>query len=209
MLPKYGVTGFPETFFVDRRGRLVGERVAGEISAAKLQAGIRRALADVRALLVGVLALVLAAPAVASERHPTLGELEGEVMCPTCKTTLDQSSAPIANRIRAFISARIVAGDTKSEIKRKLVAQFGPAILAEPSKKGFNLLAWVLPFLGLGLGAVALGWLAWRWSRRSDAARSGRAAARPRARPPGGRRACSLRRLASSRSRSRSGSSRS
>jgi cytochrome c-type biogenesis protein CcmH len=120
----------------------------------------------VRALLVGVLALVLAAPAIASERHPTLGELEGEVMCPTCKTTLDQSSAPIANRIRVFISARIVAGDTKSEIKRKLVAQFGPAILAEPSKKGFNLLAWVLPFLGLGLGAVALGWLAWRWSRR-------------------------------------------
>jgi cytochrome c biogenesis protein CcmG, thiol:disulfide interchange protein DsbE len=45
VLPKYGVTGFPETFFVDRRGRLVGERVAGEISAAKLQAGIRRALA--------------------------------------------------------------------------------------------------------------------------------------------------------------------
>ena len=44
VLPKYGVTGFPETFFVDRRGRLVGERVAGEISAAKLQAGIRRAL---------------------------------------------------------------------------------------------------------------------------------------------------------------------
>jgi cytochrome c-type biogenesis protein CcmH len=120
-----------------------------------------------KALLVAALALALAAPAVASEHHPTLGELEGEVMCPTCKTTLDQSSAPIANRIRAFISARIVAGDTKSEIKRKLVAQFGPAILAEPSKKGFNLLAWVLPFLGLGLGAVALGWLAWRWSRRS------------------------------------------
>jgi cytochrome c biogenesis protein CcmG, thiol:disulfide interchange protein DsbE len=45
VLPKYGVTGFPETFFVDRRGRLVGERIAGEISAAKLQAGIRRALA--------------------------------------------------------------------------------------------------------------------------------------------------------------------
>jgi len=44
VLPKYGVTGFPETFFVDRRGRLVGERVAGEISAAKLRAGIRRAL---------------------------------------------------------------------------------------------------------------------------------------------------------------------
>jgi cytochrome c-type biogenesis protein CcmH len=111
------------------------------------------------------LALVLAAPAAASERHPTLGDLEGEVMCPTCKTTLDQSTAPIADRIRRFISARIAAGDTKSEIKSKLVLQFGPSVLAEPSKHGFNLLAWVLPFAGLGLGALALGALAWRWSR--------------------------------------------
>jgi cytochrome c-type biogenesis protein CcmH len=117
-------------------------------------------------LLFLVLALVLAAPALASERHPTLGELEGEVMCPTCKTTIDQSSAPIADRIRRFISARIAAGDTKSEIKQKLVDQFGPAVLAEPSKHGFNLLAWVLPFVGLALGAVVLGALAWRWSRR-------------------------------------------
>jgi cytochrome c-type biogenesis protein CcmH len=121
-----------------------------------------------RPLLVAVLALALAAPAFASERHPTLGELEGEVMCPTCKTTLDQSSAPIADRIRQFISARIAAGDTKSEIKQKLVDQFGPAVLAEPSKRGFNLLAWVLPLVGIGLAAVALGFLAWRWTRSRE-----------------------------------------
>jgi cytochrome c-type biogenesis protein CcmH len=117
-----------------------------------------------------VLALVLAAPAAAIDRHPTLGELEGEVMCPTCKTTLDQSTAPIADRIRQFISARIAAGDTKSEIKQKLVAQFGPAVLAEPSKHGLNLLAWVLPFVALGLGAAVLAWLVWRWSRTRDTA---------------------------------------
>ena len=124
-------------------------------------------------LLLSLVALVLAAPALASDRHPTLGELEGEVMCPTCKTTLDQSTAPIADRIRQFISARIAAGDTKREIERKLVAQFGPAVLAEPSKHGFNLLAWVLPFVGLGLGAVVLGFLAWRWSRAREPAIAG------------------------------------
>jgi cytochrome c biogenesis protein CcmG/thiol:disulfide interchange protein DsbE len=41
---RYGVTGYPETYFVDRRGRLVGDRVVGEVSAEKLTAGIRRAL---------------------------------------------------------------------------------------------------------------------------------------------------------------------
>ena len=51
--------------------------------------------------------------------------------------------------------------------------QFGPAVLAEPSKHGFNLLAWVLPFVGLGLGAVVLGALAWRWSRGRGAGAGG------------------------------------
>jgi cytochrome c biogenesis protein CcmG/thiol:disulfide interchange protein DsbE len=44
VLPKYGVTGFPETYFVARDGRLVGDRVEGEITADKLAAGIQRAL---------------------------------------------------------------------------------------------------------------------------------------------------------------------
>jgi cytochrome c biogenesis protein CcmG/thiol:disulfide interchange protein DsbE len=46
ILSGYGVTGFPETYFVSRTGRLVGERVQGEISEEKLEAGIRNALAS-------------------------------------------------------------------------------------------------------------------------------------------------------------------
>lgn len=118
-----------------------------------------------RLLLALALALVFAAPALASERHPTLGELEGEVMCPVCKTTLDQSSSPAARQIERLITGWIREGKTKSQIKALLVANYGPAILAEPSKHGFNLLAWVLPLAGLGLGAVALGALSWRWAR--------------------------------------------
>ena len=74
-----------------------------------------------RLLAAALLALALAAPALASEAHPTLAEMEGEVMCPICHTTLDQSSSAAAQRIKAFIVRRIRAGDTKSEIKRELV----------------------------------------------------------------------------------------
>lgn len=116
-------------------------------------------------LLVVLAALVLAAPAGASEQRPTLAELEGEVICPTCQTTLDQSNAPIAMRMKEFIRVRIAAGDTKSEIKQKLVDEFGVAVLATPPKRGFNLLAWLLPLAGLAVGAVLLGVLTWRWSR--------------------------------------------
>lgn len=121
----------------------------------------------------GVLAAaLLASPAAASERHPTLNELEGEVMCPTCHTTLDQSNAPIARRIEAYIGARIAAGDTKSEIEDKLVAQFGPAILAAPPRRGWDLLAWWLPIAGVLGGAVALAVGAWRWSHSGEPVRA-------------------------------------
>ena len=121
-----------------------------------------------RALAVAAAALVLAAPALGSEARPTLSELEGEVMCPVCKTTLDESNSAAAQRIEAFIVRRIRAGDTKSEIKRKLVDDFGPAILAEPPKRGFGLLAWLLPLAGLAGGALVLGALAWRWTRSRE-----------------------------------------
>ncbi|HEY2935126.1 MAG TPA: cytochrome c-type biogenesis protein CcmH [Gaiellaceae bacterium] len=126
-----------------------------------------------------VAALALAAPAFASERHPTLSELEGQVMCPTCHTTLDESSSAIARRMKGFISARIAAGDTRSEIKRKLVAQFGTAVLAAPPRKGFDLLAWWLPFAGLALAGGLVSIAAWRWARGRGPAAEPAAALEP------------------------------
>ncbi|MEP7334547.1 MAG: cytochrome c-type biogenesis protein CcmH, partial [Actinomycetota bacterium] len=83
-----------------------------------------------RALLSLALALALAVvpSALASEQHPTQAELEGELVCPTCHTTLDRSSAPVALRMKQFVRTRIAAGDTKSEIKDQLVAQFGKGV---------------------------------------------------------------------------------
>jgi cytochrome c-type biogenesis protein CcmH len=120
------------------------------------------------ALLAVALALALTAPVLASEAHPTLAELEGQVMCPICHTTLDQSNSAAAQRIKAFIVRRIRAGDTKSQIEDRLVADFGPSILAQPPKKGFDLLAWLLPIGGLLAGAVAVGFAAWRWTKSRE-----------------------------------------
>ena len=127
--------------------------------------------------IVLVLLLALAVPALASEQRPTLEELERELTCPTCKQSLAMSNAPVADRMRAFIRDRIAAGDTKSEIKEKLVAEFGEGVLAAPPKRGFNLLAWVLPLGGLAAASVALFLLARRWLRgRADEAPSEEAA---------------------------------
>ena len=126
-----------------------------------------------------IAALVVAGAAAASEQRPTLAELEGELICPTCQTTLDQSSAPVADQMRAIIRERIRAGDTKSEIKDRLVADYGPEVLAAPPKRGFDLLAWVLPVLGLAVAAILVGAAAWRWSRAGGEAVAAAAAAGP------------------------------
>jgi cytochrome c-type biogenesis protein CcmH len=123
-----------------------------------------------RLVLLVLAALILVPVARASEQHPTLAELEGEVMCPVCDTTLDQSSSPAAQQIKRVIANRIAAGDTKTEIKDKLVAEYGNEILAAPPHKGFGLVAWWLPVIGILAAAVAVGVGAWRWARARDPA---------------------------------------
>ncbi|HEY6069678.1 MAG TPA: cytochrome c-type biogenesis protein [Gaiellaceae bacterium] len=121
-----------------------------------------------RWILVLVAALVAVPVAGASEKHPTLSELEGDVMCPVCGTTLDQSNSPAAEQIKRLIARRIAAGDTRTEIENTLVAEYGDAILAAPRKKGFGLLAWWLPIAGIVTAAVVVGAGAWRWSRAHE-----------------------------------------
>jgi cytochrome c-type biogenesis protein CcmH len=125
------------------------------------------------AFMLFVLALAAAPAAFGSESRPTLAELEGEVMCPVCGTTLDQSNAPAAMQIKRVITARIAAGDTKSEIKDRLVAEYGDAILAAPPKEGLGLLAWWLPIVAIVIAAALVGFGALRWARAREPAPAG------------------------------------
>jgi cytochrome c-type biogenesis protein CcmH/NrfF len=136
------------------------------------------------ALVALVLALAAAGAALAAESRPTLADLEDEVMCPTCATPLDQSSSPVAQRMKDFISRRIAAGDSKQEIKDALVAEFGEQVLASPPARGFNLLAWVLPIAGLAVAALVLGFAAWRWTAGRDSAAAGSVDPRANGRAP-------------------------
>ena len=114
--------------------------------------------------LVVLGALILAGAA--SAAPPNAADLEAELVCPVCETTLDQSNAPIAEQMKAFIRARIAAGDSEQEIKDALVSQFGPKVLAKPPDGGFGLLAWLLPLTAVVAGAVVVGFLIRSWSRR-------------------------------------------
>ena len=126
-----------------------------------------------RFLAAVAVALALAGPAAAAtcaHPHTSLAYLEGQVMCPTCHTTLDESDSAAARQIEAFISKRLAQCATASQIESELVANYGPAILAAPPHKGFDLLAWWLPVAGVLGGALVLAFGVWRWSRRREPA---------------------------------------
>jgi cytochrome c-type biogenesis protein CcmH len=119
---------------------------------------VTRALA-----LCALVAALLTGPATAA---PSPADLESELVCPVCGTTLDQSDAPIALKMKRYIRQRLAAGASEKQIKAELVDQFGPGVLAEPPKSGFDLLAWLVPVAVLVAGAVGVGLVAWGWSRR-------------------------------------------
>jgi cytochrome c-type biogenesis protein CcmH len=101
----------------------------------------------------------------------SLPDIEDEVMCPVCGTPLNLATdAPSANDERALIRRLIAQGDSKEQIKRRLVREFGPGVLALPRQSGFDLAAYLVPII-LGFAALlAIAVLALRWRGRRPAA---------------------------------------
>jgi cytochrome c-type biogenesis protein CcmH len=112
------------------------------------------------AALAGLAILfVAAAPASAAVGCPKTTELamESRVMCTVCGVPLDVASSLEANRERAFMTRMVKRCDSVSQIEQAMVAQYGPAVLATPSRSGFSLTAWLVPAAGLVVAAVAIG----------------------------------------------------
>jgi cytochrome c-type biogenesis protein CcmH len=90
-------------------------------------------------------------------------------MCVTCKVALDESQAPQADREREYILSLIYRGEDEAEIKRSLVAQYGPTVLGLPSAHGFDVAVYLVPLaVVLALLATIL-LLIPRWRRRARA----------------------------------------
>jgi cytochrome c-type biogenesis protein CcmH len=100
----------------------------------------------------------------------SLADIEDEVMCPICGTTLQLSQSPQADRERAFIQQLIAEGRSKDEIKDALVTEYGSEVLALPESEGFDLAAWVVPGLAVLLAGGAIGVGLWRWRGRDGGA---------------------------------------
>jgi len=117
-----------------------------------------------RSLLLLIALALLAVPAVAQAL--TVNEVAREVRCVTCGTTVDISTSGFAAEVRTKIKQEIDQGKTKQQILDDLESQFGRQILATPPKKGFDLVAWLVPGIAVLLGLAAIPFITRAWARR-------------------------------------------
>jgi cytochrome c-type biogenesis protein CcmH len=124
--------------------------------------------------LLGVLALALAAatPAMAAKPRASFNDLEDEVMCDVCGIPLNIAESPRAEQQRQELKQLIAQGLTKKQIKDRLVAQYGPSILATPQDHGFSLAAYIVPIVAVLAALIALAIAIPRWRRRRPPAGS-------------------------------------
>ena len=125
-----------------------------------------------RAAAALVATLALAAPANAAACPKTsVADLEDEVMCPVCGTSLATAGeAPLAVQQRRLIDRLVQQCKDKEQIKDELVAEYGDSVLAEPEKEGFGLTTYLVPGAAFAAGLVAVVLAALRWRRRRPSA---------------------------------------
>jgi cytochrome c-type biogenesis protein CcmF len=89
-------------------------------------------------------------------------------MCGDCaRLPLDTCTCGHAEDTRAEIRAELAAGKKPDRIMDEYRRRYGAAALAIPQARGFGRIAWVVPYVGIGLGVVGLTMLVRKWVRRS------------------------------------------
>lgn len=117
--------------------------------------------------------LTSATAASAQDRIPTDDEVNAiakNLYCPVCPNTpLDVCETKACEDWRAQIRDQLSEGWNEQQIVEYFVAQYGERVLAEPQRKGFTSLVWMLPVMAVLFGIVLV-WQVlknWRLPRQS------------------------------------------
>lgn len=79
-----------------------------------------------------------------------------DLWCPLCSgVRLDTCELKACEQMRQEIAIQLADGKSPDSIKEYFLAQYGPQVLGEPPREGFNLLAWIVPFAVL-MGAAGI-----------------------------------------------------
>jgi cytochrome c-type biogenesis protein CcmF len=149
-----------------------------ELGESRVWAASRGATAVAASVLFGI--MLAATPAAhAQDMHGVVridNDAERAVfgslrcMCGTCaRDLLSTCACETAEEARDKIREKMRAGETKDAILAEYEAQYGVESLAVPPNRGALRAIWVVPVLGIGLGAIGLAQMMRRWRRGSPA----------------------------------------
>jgi cytochrome c-type biogenesis protein CcmH/NrfF len=135
------------------------------------------------ATLATILTISAAQPATAQET-PRAKALSKRVlcMCGGCEDSVGLCNHPggtfsgpceTARGMQKDLDAHVTRGESDDQILQAMVEQYGPTVLVEPPKKGFDLLAWIMP-IAVPLIALVLVWeVVRRWRHKATLAPAG------------------------------------
>ena len=122
------------------------------------------------AVLLLFAALGVVGVAAAAEAPPSFQELEESLTCQCgCGLTVHSCNhlqCDSALPLRAEIRTQMQTGKDKQAILAYFAGKYGEKILSAPTTAGFNLFAWIVPFVLVGLGAAVVAATALRWGKR-------------------------------------------
>ena len=83
--------------------------------------------------------------------------IDKTLMCPVCPAeTIDQAQVELSRQMRRIVREMLAQGADRDEILDFFVDRYGPQVLAAPPKSGVNLLAWILPAVGVLVALAAV-----------------------------------------------------
>lgn len=122
----------------------------------------------IKILMTAVLAVTLmqsAAPAWAAPVNMKLQkEIENSLVCQDgCGMILSSCENQTAEYMRKIITDRLSQGQSREQIMGYFVSIYGDKVLAAPPAKGFNITAWVTPFIVILAGALLIYFVLDKW----------------------------------------------
>jgi cytochrome c-type biogenesis protein CcmH/NrfF len=110
----------------------------------------------------------------ASDSSPRFNMLGHKLMCTCgCNQVLlecNHVGCSASERMRGELMAALDSGDNDDLILQRFVQKYGTVVLAAPTTKGFNRVAWIIPYLTLLAGIAGTVVLVRTWNHRRAAA---------------------------------------
>jgi len=118
-------------------------------------------------LVLGLAGFQVPQGAAASDAlEPQVQAIAAQLRCPVCQNlSVADTPSELGRNMRALIRDQLQQGRSREEIIAYFVDKYGTWILLAPERRGFNLIVWWGPVLGLLGGLAGTVLVVRRWAR--------------------------------------------